>query len=1412
MGQPRLRLINKEAGDHDDATPPVTPGTPATPSRSKRSRKSDAHVDAAQTPGAGGSSVDSVYEKEKEECLRLYEAIKKMEKDGEPMCIAFNKLPPKKDYPDYYVEIRRPIALDIIKGRITRGITKRVVDFVADVDLMCRNAQQYNMPGSYIHEIAGEIRTNVHELAAPHLANNEAISAAAPAAAAATSSTTPQIKLKFREPTEEQSGSTSGPVSPTPKRKRAKEAVAKGSGEGENAPASDVEVDMTEGGSDIDDLFHAIYDADLTTALKILETPGLPLNAYRRVVLKEQEAESDTNEDYAWAPMHAAACYGRLKVAQVLCEKGANKELVDTMHRSTPLAWAAYTGRKRLAKCLVRAHKASTNARNIHDQLPIEIVPDPTNPKWAEFLMPTDGSKVDLPPPDERSASPESKKTPAKKSRAQNSNGPSSQLQSPSVPAVQALAGVQPVVPPPMMTLGTPGSLVPGPLPVQQSPTPSTVSAPGPSIPQCIGGIGHQETVHPQMAEAMKEIVSHILDFKDEDDSRLAEVFEDLPDREEYPEYYEVILHPMALNLVKLRISAGYRSFDAFNFDMLWIFNNATFFNESDSQIYQDAVALEKEYKRVCREVIKKHGIPFDTSYNDAVPPEGRYVSRITAGENDMFVGDFIYIKSGTEMRIAMITRLRVGGTYDNRKFIDGRWLLKPSEIPEMAGQAVYPHQLFVGPAFDTLGVRGISGKCFAMIPTVYSRVYPQGYAPQDIFVCESIYEKSETPGQPSVLKPIGNWAHCFKTPLMRPPTFVSYITPFIPTKRPFELWNNVSLLPHVGLTMLNRDAVRLHEQNQSRARGQIPLQPQQQQAARPSIQSPVPLSGSMPMQMPISMPLQMQSPGGAAAQMRPPSMLPPNAQNNPQQVYQSLTAQHQKTLANLQAQHAQQENTVRKRVNDQVFMLQQQNPGFIGSPQHQELMRQQSQLIDNNQKQYFNQVRQQQQMYNQNVHALNMSMQQQQQQQSRMQTMGMMQHPISPMMGTPQSLGGMTHIPGSPGINQMMMSSPTARPAQVSMAAPMSPLGGMPANMLQGQMSSMQLGAVSSPQPGMVRPGASMAPPFNLQVSGAGISQPFDISQVNALGSLQMVNGGQLPGVDRPFTPGQATNGVNVSAPAGVSSPIPSGANAHAMMTMLIQQQQQQQQQQQNGIGGLKQTATPLSPEVGVSPNGVHPAGPNGNAVNSPTPSQAPAVNPAQTQQALEAWKKSTQVFTTHGNARITKELGIQVAASDSSMFLHIALNDVDCNHAISVPRSASSIILRPIPGPFSAGNKTLLILSANGRRHLPRVICEKNINGSTQTSDNGMSESSPSLTGDENDKEDWATTSALIKSANYAYEVPLQVGMNSVDIEVLVSEWKPDTFLAEGPDQQVPPAQTPDSANHTQISRHYLIFVTRI
>ena len=65
------------------------------------------------------------------------------------------ELPSREDYPDYYEIIKEPIAIDVIQGRIDsdhyKGSHK---DFVADLDLMFKNAKTYNEQGSQVYDDA----------------------------------------------------------------------------------------------------------------------------------------------------------------------------------------------------------------------------------------------------------------------------------------------------------------------------------------------------------------------------------------------------------------------------------------------------------------------------------------------------------------------------------------------------------------------------------------------------------------------------------------------------------------------------------------------------------------------------------------------------------------------------------------------------------------------------------------------------------------------------------------------------------------------------------------------------------------------------------------------------------------------------------------------------------------------------------------------------------------------------------------------------------------------------------------------------------------------------------------------------------------------------------------------------------
>lgn len=62
----------------------------------------------------------------------------------------FQELPDKSIYPDYYQEIENPIALSIIKDKISKGTISTLKEIEMDLKLMVANAKQYNAEGSEV--------------------------------------------------------------------------------------------------------------------------------------------------------------------------------------------------------------------------------------------------------------------------------------------------------------------------------------------------------------------------------------------------------------------------------------------------------------------------------------------------------------------------------------------------------------------------------------------------------------------------------------------------------------------------------------------------------------------------------------------------------------------------------------------------------------------------------------------------------------------------------------------------------------------------------------------------------------------------------------------------------------------------------------------------------------------------------------------------------------------------------------------------------------------------------------------------------------------------------------------------------------------------------------------------------------
>ncbi|KAJ5947705.1 hypothetical protein N7466_000720 [Penicillium verhagenii] len=69
----------------------------------------------------------------------------------------FMKPPPKTTYPDYYMIIKNPIAMDQIEKKLKRDDYQSLREFRNDIHLLCQNARTYNEDGSILFQDANDI-------------------------------------------------------------------------------------------------------------------------------------------------------------------------------------------------------------------------------------------------------------------------------------------------------------------------------------------------------------------------------------------------------------------------------------------------------------------------------------------------------------------------------------------------------------------------------------------------------------------------------------------------------------------------------------------------------------------------------------------------------------------------------------------------------------------------------------------------------------------------------------------------------------------------------------------------------------------------------------------------------------------------------------------------------------------------------------------------------------------------------------------------------------------------------------------------------------------------------------------------------------------------------------------------------
>ncbi|CAD6571707.1 MAG: hypothetical protein ASARMPREDX12_004659 [Alectoria sarmentosa] len=96
----------------------------------------------------------------------VLKAIRKYKNEhGNIIIHQFEKLPDKVAMPEYYMEIKEPIAIEQIKRKQKRKKYQSVDHFMRDIDVMFNNAKSYNQDESQIYKDAVYLQTETHKLA-----------------------------------------------------------------------------------------------------------------------------------------------------------------------------------------------------------------------------------------------------------------------------------------------------------------------------------------------------------------------------------------------------------------------------------------------------------------------------------------------------------------------------------------------------------------------------------------------------------------------------------------------------------------------------------------------------------------------------------------------------------------------------------------------------------------------------------------------------------------------------------------------------------------------------------------------------------------------------------------------------------------------------------------------------------------------------------------------------------------------------------------------------------------------------------------------------------------------------------------------------------------------------------------------
>ncbi|KAJ4359425.1 hypothetical protein N0V95_002172 [Ascochyta clinopodiicola] len=265
---------------------------------------------------------------------------------------------------------------------------------------------------------------------------------------------------------------------------------------------------------------------------------------------------------------------------------------------------------------------------------------------------------------------------------------------------------------------------------------------------------GRPPRVDTPMEARIKAIMKAIRKPRNQANKLMVSAFERVPDKAVMPEYHAEIRTPMAMDILKRKLKRKkYNSVDHFMVDVELMFENAKQYNEEDSQIYKDAVHLQRESRKVAK-------AEKDKPDTDFVMDEGRIPMPNGILHNGELwkVGDWVHIQNANDLTKPIVAQIyRTWQDAEGGKWVNACWYYRPEQTVHRFDRHFLENEVVKTGQYRDHRIDEVVDRCFVMFVTRYNKGRPRDFPPdKEIYVCEARYNEEN-----HKLNKIKTWASC---------------------------------------------------------------------------------------------------------------------------------------------------------------------------------------------------------------------------------------------------------------------------------------------------------------------------------------------------------------------------------------------------------------------------------------------------------------------------------------------------------------------------------------------------------------------------------------------------------------------------------------------------------------------------